>query len=159
MTRPFLFWPLVLLAIVILGFSLTVAVTWMRDSRTISSNYEATTITINDTTIHVRVPLTAAMQSLGLGGMSSLSPNEGMMWVYNPPQSVSFWMKGMKIPLDFIWICDGRVIGITPNIPPPDGTLDTLTLYRPPSKVDRVLEVAAGFAASHDVAIGTAVDY
>ena len=52
----------------------------------------------------------------------SLPPNRGMIFPYNPPQDVSFWMKNTLIPLDIIFIrSDGSIIRIA-NAKPLDET-------------------------------------
>jgi uncharacterized membrane protein (UPF0127 family) len=42
----------------------------------------------------------------GLQGVKELSEDEGMLFYFDPPQDVSFWMKGVEIPLDIIFIND-----------------------------------------------------
>jgi len=44
----------------------------------------------------------------------SLAPNRGMIFPYDPPQDVAFWMKNTLIPLDIIFIrADGTIARIT----------------------------------------------
>ena len=44
----------------------------------------------------------------------SLRPNAGMIFPYDPPQDMSFWMKNTLIPLDIIFIrSDGTIARIT----------------------------------------------
>ena len=44
----------------------------------------------------------------------SLDPDRGMIFPYNPPQEVAFWMKNTWIPLDIIFIrSDGTIVRIT----------------------------------------------
>lgn len=40
----------------------------------------------------------------GLSGRKSLPDDEGMLFYFDGPQEVSFWMKDTKIPLDIIFI-------------------------------------------------------
>ena len=43
----------------------------------------------------------------------SLDPNRGMIFPYDPPQDVAFWMKNTLIPLDIIYIReDGSIARI-----------------------------------------------
>jgi uncharacterized membrane protein (UPF0127 family) len=45
---------------------------------------------------------------------SSLAGDRGMIFPYEPPQSVAFWMKNTLIPLDIIFIrSDGTIARIT----------------------------------------------
>ena len=44
----------------------------------------------------------------------SLAGDRGMIFPYDPPQEVSFWMKNTLIPLDIIFIRpDGTIVRIT----------------------------------------------
>jgi len=46
--------------------------------------------------------------------VKSLPGDRGMIFPYNPPQDVSFWMKNTLIPLDIIFIrSDGTIVRIT----------------------------------------------
>ena len=69
-------------------------------------------------------------------------------------------MKGMLIPIDIIWINDGKITQITKEVQPPaEGTADReLPLLIPDGLVDYVLEVAGGFSEKNKVGVGTAVD-
>jgi uncharacterized membrane protein (UPF0127 family) len=62
-------------------------------------------------------------------------------------------MKGMRFPLDIVWIAKDRVIGVAKNVPvPPNGqpSID-LPTYSPPSAVDYVLELNAGQSQFFDI--------
>ena len=91
----------------------------------------------------------------GLSGRASLAEDRGMLFVYPDHVERTYWMKGMRFPIDIVWIDRGRVTGVEPNVPVPVG--DELPLY--PSRVpaDRVLEVRAGWAARHHVERGEQV--
>jgi uncharacterized membrane protein (UPF0127 family) len=123
-------------------------------------SYEPQTarLRINGESIFVTIPRTAAESAKGLGGVTSLGPDRGMLWRYDQPQMVTFWMKNMNIPIDFIWISGGQVIGVTADVPPPaDNIVSNLKIYRPPSTIDRVLEVNSGYAVQHQITVGTKV--
>jgi uncharacterized membrane protein (UPF0127 family) len=62
----------------------------------------------------VQVAVTEAEQERGLMFARSLKPNAGMIFPYDPPQDMSFWMKNTLIPLDIIFIrTDGTIARIT----------------------------------------------
>src|SRR5947209_4753066 len=70
----------------------------------------------------VEVAATPEQQERGLMFVRSLPPNRGMIFPYNPPQDVSFWMKNTLIPLDIIFIrSDGSILRIA-NAKPLDET-------------------------------------
>jgi uncharacterized protein len=46
--------------------------------------------------------------------VKSLAGDRGMIFPYEPPRDVSFWMKNTLIPLDIIFIrSDGTIVRIT----------------------------------------------
>jgi len=62
----------------------------------------------------VQVAATSEQQERGLMFVKSLPGDRGMIFPYNPPQDVSFWMKNTLIPLDIIFIrSDGTIVRIT----------------------------------------------
>jgi len=96
----------------------------------------------------------------GLSGKSSLPEDEGLLFVFNQKDVFpSFWMKEMLIPIDIVWINDGKVANIDKNLQPPakETSASSLKLYYPNKPIDYVLEVNAGFADKNGVEIGTEV--
>jgi uncharacterized membrane protein (UPF0127 family) len=65
-------------------------------------------------------------------------------------------MKGMRFPIDIVWIERGRITGVARDVPVPVNGLPT---YESPGPADRVLEVPAGWAARHGVGRGDQVAY
>ena len=98
----------------------------------------------------------------GLGGRGSLAADAGMLFVFEEEGQHSFWMRGMRFPLDFIWISsDGLVVELTEDVPPPaPGAADgDLPLFRPGTPVLYVLEVNAGVVREAGVGVGDAVRF
>ena len=52
----------------------------------------------------VEVADDAAERAQGLMARESLDPGAGMLFVYNVPRRVSFWMKNTLIPLDMVFL-------------------------------------------------------
>ncbi len=105
-------------------------------------------------TITVEVVHTAQEQARGLGGRSSLLRGRGMLFPFDAAKPRVFWMKGMLIPIDILWIREGKLVAIDANIAPP-------RLHETPAVVsqvaDMVLEVPAGFAQEMGVTVGQMV--
>lgn len=61
----------------------------------------------------VELAETEAEKEEGLQGIKNLPDDQGMLFVYDKPQTVGFWMKDTLIPLDIIFIDeDQEVISI-----------------------------------------------
>lgn len=91
---------------------------------------------------------TAESQARGLSGRRRLPEGHGMLFVYPRPGRYGFWMPDMHFDLDLVWIRDGRIVDLTPDVPhDPPG--DELPVYRPSEPADQILEVPAGTAARH----------
>ncbi len=69
-------------------------------------------------TLDLEVPKTAAQQARGLMYRSVLAENRGMLFEFNTPQHVQFWMKGVEVPLDMIFLREGRIVAIAANCRP-----------------------------------------
>jgi uncharacterized membrane protein (UPF0127 family) len=102
----------------------------------------------------VAVAATPEQQEHGLMFYRSLAPNQGMIFPYDPPQPVSFWMKNTLIPLDMVFIrADGTIARIAhakalDETPVPAG-----------EPVALVLEIRGGRAAELGIREGDKVDW
>ena len=84
----------------------------------------------------------------------SLAPNHGMIFPYDPPQEVGFWMRNTLIPLDMVFIrADGRIARIATAKP-----LDE-SIVPSGEPIAVVLELAGGRAAELGIAAGDRVDW
>lgn len=62
----------------------------------------------------VDVAATPEQQEHGLMFVKSLAGDRGMIFPYDPPADVSFWMKNTLIPLDIVFIgAGGKIVRIT----------------------------------------------
>ena len=84
----------------------------------------------------------------------SLGPNQGMIFPYDPPQEVSFWMKNTLIPLDMVFIrADGTIARVATARP-----LDE-TPVPAGEPVAAVLEIHGGRAAELGIRRGDKVEW
>ena len=75
-------------------------------------------VQVGDKTYLVHISYTQQEKNQGLQQTSKLDDNEGMLFVYDEPQEVSFWMKNTSIPLDIIFINeDEEVISVKQGTP------------------------------------------
>lgn len=102
----------------------------------------------------VEIAASPAEQEQGLMFRRSLAPDRGMIFPYDPPQEVGFWMKNTLIPLDMVFIrADGTIARIAHATPL---SLDTVPSGEP---VAAVLEIAGGRAAELGIREGDKVEW
>jgi len=103
----------------------------------------------------VEVARSPEEQSRGLMHRQSLAPDRGMIFPYDPPQPVGFWMKNTLIPLDMIFIRqDGTIATIAENTVPM-----SLELVPSVEPVVAVLEIAGGRSAELGIKAGDKVNW
>ncbi len=92
-------------------------------------------ITIGNKSYQVSLAETEEEQMKGLQGVHTLPEDEGVLFVFEEPGEVGFWMKDTLIPLDIIYINDDdEVIAVEQGVPGDETILEH-------SDVKYVLEV------------------
>jgi len=108
-----------------------------------------------DVPVTVEIAATPERRSLGLMYRKELAAEAGMLFVFDAPEHLTFWMKNTVLPLDMIFIGDDRhVRGVVKNAVP-----FTTTARAVDGESRYVLEVNAGFSDRHGVAAGDAVSF
>lgn len=103
--------------------------------------------------VAVEVARTPEERAKGLMFRTDLAPGSGMVFVYDTPSAVAFWMKNTLIPLDLLFISSqGKVIRVAAEARPLD---ETPIPSRGP--IVLVLEVPGGWAASAGLKEGAIV--
>lgn len=121
---------------------------------------EQKTVTVNNTQFTVEIARSAQERAKGLSGRNELTADGGMLFVFDKENvRPTFWMKDTYIPLDIIWINDGKVSQITENVQPvPLSTPDSkITMYLPHEPIDYVLEVLGGTIKASKIKVGDTV--
>lgn len=115
-------------------------------------------VVIAEKEIEVEIADTDDARANGLSNRTKLEDGTGMIFDFTNTQlkEPGFWMKDMLFSIDMIWIKNGKIIGITPNVPPAPENKN-FELYYPPSEVSHVLEVPAGWSAKNNLKIGDGV--
>ena len=67
-------------------------------------------IEIGDREYNVTCARTEEERIKGLQGVTEMKDDEGMLFFFEEPQTVGFWMKDTKIPLDIIFINEDMVV-------------------------------------------------
>jgi hypothetical protein len=107
----------------------------------------------NRVTVKVEVAQTEAEKVQGLSDRDRLAPDRGMLFVYEAPLRPVIWMRGMRFPLDILWIRDGRVVDLVRKAKVPTPGEDPQR-FVPREDAQYVLEVPAGFAERHGITVG-----
>ncbi|MFY9794471.1 MAG: DUF192 domain-containing protein [Candidatus Nitrosopolaris sp.] len=106
------------------------------------------------------IAITGEQTTKGLDIKNNLTENQGMLFVFQQPDRYGFWMKGMKFPIDIIWLdSNGTVTHIEHSLkpcPPANSNLVCPT-YFPEKDSLYVLETVPGFSMKHNVRLGTHV--
>lgn len=110
-------------------------------------------VTIDGVTITAEQAATNEAQREGLSGRDSVPEGTGMWFPIEPAQRTEVWMQDTRVPLDVVWIREGRVTGVVTLQP---CSSDPCPREASPGVVDAILEAAAGTFA--DVDPGAAVD-
>jgi uncharacterized membrane protein (UPF0127 family) len=119
-----------------------------------SGGRPAVAVNVGGATVHAEVAADSKARARGLSGRRSLAEGRGMLFVYPDHAGRTYWMKGMRFPIDIIWIDRGRVRGVQRDAPVPHGRLP---LYSSRGPADHVLEVPAGWARRHGTKRGDRV--
>jgi hypothetical protein len=115
------------------------------------------TITQNGKAYRFRVEVARSNeeQRQGLMFRTQMGADEGMIFPYDPPEPVGFWMKNTVIPLDIIFIgTDRRIINIEANAVP-----YSLDPRRSQGLAIAVLELNGGRAQELGIGPGAKVDW
>ncbi|MFM7191531.1 MAG: DUF192 domain-containing protein, partial [Microcystaceae cyanobacterium] len=102
--------------------------------------------TVGDTVIELETARTPEEQAIGLMNRTELAEHRGMIFPFSPPRIARFWMKNTLIPLDMIFVYQGKIKAIAMDVPP--CRRDPCPVYGPMTEVDQVIELAAGRAKS-----------
>jgi uncharacterized membrane protein (UPF0127 family) len=100
---------------------------------------------IENHTIQVEVAQTSLERERGLMERSSLSDGEGMLFVYEEPSFLIFWMKNTYIPLSIGFFNEDKVLVGILDMDPPEKGVSTLPIYKSPSPAQYALEVPQGW--------------
>lgn len=104
--------------------------------------------------VTAQVADTPASLEQGLAGVETLSVDRGMLLVFPEAGQHGIWMKGMRIPLDIVWLNEeGKVVHVVEEAPVPTDPQD-LPVYTNLDPAKYVLELAAGTAGSTGIEVG-----
>lgn len=81
------------------------------------------TLTIGGNTLTVEIASTPATRETGLMNRFSLQQDHGMLFVFEAPQPLAFWMKNTYVPLSVAFVDQaGRILNIEDMRPQDEST-------------------------------------
>jgi uncharacterized membrane protein (UPF0127 family) len=133
--------------------TLAIIVLWMTSNVAIASCQEDTVYLRGEwgqARFSVEIADTPLLQKIGLMNRSSMPSATGMLFVYDSPRALSFWMKNTLIPLDMLFIDSKGVVTHIHHMAKP---LNELPIYG--GMGIAVLEINGGMAKSLGISVGT----
>ncbi len=118
----------------------------------ISADLPQRTLTIGKNKLIVEVASTPQTRETGLMNRFSLQQDHGMLFVFEVPQELAFWMKNTYIPLSIAFVdAIGRILNIEDMRPQDESThwSSGQALY--------AIEMRQGWFAARGIAAGDAV--
>jgi len=113
------------------------------------------TIKLDDKTLEVQIADTDSLRARGLMFQNELPYNEGMLFVFDGPDTRPMWMLNMQFNLDVIWFDDdANVVAIEKDVPPCRTTVEVVACRENGVSGDNakyVLEVTAGFVDKFNI--------
>jgi uncharacterized membrane protein (UPF0127 family) len=130
----------------------------------VSAEAKMPTAQIGHNKIKLEVASSPEQIARGLMYRTSMPEDNGMVFIFQPPRGVKFWMAHCYISLDMLMIKDGKIIKIFASVPPQKDTPETQCPTYPsadeaPLTVSEVVEVNGGYARRHGIKEGDAVKF
>jgi len=107
------------------------------------------------TTIEVAVAESEEDRNMGLMDVNDLPEDRGMLFIFEEPQPLSFWMANTPLPLDIIFV-DGqkKIVRIHHDTEP-----FSQKQYSSGTDAQYVVETNGGFCVSHDIQEGGRISF
>ena len=105
----------------------------------------------------VEVAVTTAQHEVGLAGRTSLDPESGMLFLFDPPRSPDegFWMWRTRVPLDIAFVtADGLVLSVLAMEPCAAAVQDDCPGYFADAPYAAALEMSGGWFGRHGLGSG-----
>jgi len=111
-------------------------------------------VSVGDKTVRMQFAVNMPEMQKGLMGRKSLEPDEGMLFVYPKPQSMSFWMHNTPLPLHIGFFDENGVLREYYALYP----FDENTVKSRGTNLQFALEVRQGWFLENKVFAGARID-
>lgn len=140
---------------ILLGlFALSVLFLWVTAFR-----YDTRQVELAGQKLTLEVAKSPKQWHRGLGQRENIGEHDGMIFVYPYYSSGGIVMRDMNFDIDIVWLADGEVVDIAPNVKAEPGVPEgELTVYTSRKKANVILELPAGWVDEHNLAIGDRID-
>ena len=121
--------------------------------------YETTMVSIGGKRLRADVADSMRKRAKGLSGRERLGTGRCMLFIFPRSGSYPIWMRGMKFPIDVLWLDEKkRVTDLRSNLKPATSILDFKT-YSHNGVAKYAIELPAGFAKRNKVKPGTKAEF
>ena len=117
---------------------------------------------IGSVTFAAEIANTGELRTKGLSERDALDSQTGMLFIFDDGRAATFWMKGMRFSLDFVWIGSGcTVVAGTKDVPKaaPGTPSSDLPLYRSFVEAEYNFEINAGEVEKLGISVGDSVAF
>jgi uncharacterized membrane protein (UPF0127 family) len=108
-------------------------------------------ISLGDQKLTVEIAKTDEDKSKGLMERESLGSNRGMLFIYDEPQILNFWMKNTKIPLSIAFFDKNKVLLQIFDMFPPSSRETVYPTYQSSKPALYALEVNQGWFQKYGI--------
>jgi hypothetical protein len=121
---------------------------------TLAAMLQTTQLEIGGKTLTVEIAETPKTREMGLMGRTSLANGEGMLFIFDSPEVLSFWMKDTLIPLSIGFFDEKkRLINTAEMLPHPRGA-GAPPSYRSSSPAQYALEAPKNWFRENKITPG-----
>ena len=108
--------------------------------------------------VNLELAATPEETTTGLMFRPALAPDRGMLLLWEEDRLVTIWMMNVLIPLDIVYLDEaGRVVELVADAQPCNA--EPCPRFTTPRPARAVLELPAGSAATHGLAVGSQIDF
>jgi uncharacterized membrane protein (UPF0127 family) len=111
---------------------------------------------VNGHQLYAEIASSDQQKATGLSGRACIPEGQAMLFMFDRPGYYPFWMKGMKFPIDIVWLSPAKtVVTVYQNVTP-ETYPKSFTNSQP---AEYVVEVGVGQAQKLGILTGTAVSF